>query len=203
MLLLSVLASVLGWRGGLVPLPRAPEESPDTTRYTREQWPHWSDLDHDCQNTRQEVLIEESEIPVRFRGGKSCTVVHGRWRCPYTGVVTDDPRELDVDHLVPLANAHRSGAAKWSRAEKERYANGLDDEAHLVVVHRSANRAKGDKGPEAWLPEHPPSRCGYVEDWVRIKQRWRLSMTTEERRAVDRIRRTCAGGRIPPAPQAG
>lgn len=202
--LFSLLASYLGSRVALDhPRPPVRDDAVDPTRYDREQWRHWSDLDRDCQNTRQEVLIEESEVPVRFRGTKTCTVVHGRWRCPYTGRVLENPRDVDVDHLVPLANAHRNGAASWSRATKERYANGLDDADHLVVVHRSANRAKGSKGPEAWLPEHAPSRCGYVEDWVRIKKRWGLSMTRDEERAIARIRRTCDAGRVPPAPQHG
>lgn len=39
----------------------------------------------------------------------SCRVVSGLWHDAYTGETVRDPGELDVDHLVPLAEAHRSG----------------------------------------------------------------------------------------------
>jgi hypothetical protein len=80
---------------GLAPAP--------AVAYDRADWPHWVDADGDCQDTRQEVLVAESEIAVEFRDARRCTVARGRWRCPYTGQVITDPHELDVDHLVPLS----------------------------------------------------------------------------------------------------
>lgn len=169
--------------------------------YQRRAWRHWSDADDDCQDTRQEVLIAESEVPVKFRVGRRCKVAKGRWRCPYTGQVFTSPRKLDVDHLVPLAEAHRSGGYAWSRGERERYANALDDAAHLVAVAAGANRSKADKGPEAWMPQAEGYRCEYVTTWVSIKERWGLAMDPAERAYVEHAQQTCANGGVPPLPQ--
>ncbi|KIG17141.1 putative secreted protein [Enhygromyxa salina] len=169
--------------------------------YARTDWPHWIDADHDCQDTRTEVLIDESYEPIGFEEDRRCEVAVGRWQCPYTGKIIREVHLLDVDHLVPLANAHRSGAATWTTEQRRRYANDLEHGEHLVAVEYAANRSKGDKGPEAWLPTSEDYRCSYVRDWVTIKQRWRLGMNQAEAAAIGEALETCEAGRIPPLPQ--
>ena len=61
------------------------------------------------------------------------------------------PSDVDTDHVVPLANAWRSGASSWDNEARERYAK--DPEA-LLAVEDNANQSKGDKGPEAWKPSN-------------------------------------------------
>lgn len=168
--------------------------------YNRRDWQHWIDADHDCQSTRNEVLIAESTIPVKFKGKRHCKVRKGRWVCPYTGQVITDPKKLDIDHMVPLHNAHRSGASTWTRARRRDYANALTQPEHLVAVAASANRSKSDKGPEAWLPSKAGYRCAYVEAWVATKRRWSLSMTGPEQAAVAQARKRCGEGRVPRRP---
>jgi hypothetical protein len=159
--------------------------------YNRREWRHWVDADHDCQDTRQEVLIAESEVPVEFADERHCRVKRGRWTCPYTGRVVIDPGELDVDHLVPLENANGAGGWRWSAEQKRAFANDLDHAESLRAVLASANRQKGSKGPEAWLPPNERYRCTYVGDWMRTKQRSRLAMTREEEVAIVQILREC------------
>ena len=78
--------------------------------YDRNDYPHWIDVDGDGQNTREEVLIRDSQIPVTFDSeGK---VDAGLWVCPYTGRVSTNPSKLDVDHLVALGE---STSARSSR----------------------------------------------------------------------------------------
>jgi hypothetical protein len=161
-------------------------------RYDRKQWKHWTDDDRDCQDTRNEVLIAESEVPVAFRDRRRCKVAAGRWTCPYTGKTFTDPRRLDIDHLVPLGNAARSGGQAWDRVTKRRYANDLDDPRHLIAVDASANRAKGDRGPEKWMPPRSSHRCPYLRAWVAMKRRWNLGVSPSERAALTSGLATCS-----------
>ena len=160
--------------------------------YTREDWPHWLDADGDCLDTRHEVLMAESLEPVQlaFTG---CAVTAGQWDDPFTGEAITDPAALDVDHLVPLAEAHRSGGHAWSRERRAAYANDLDDPRSLTAVLAAANRSKGDQGPEDWLPPDPANHCRYAVDWVAVKARWGLSMDERERITLGNLLRACLG----------
>jgi hypothetical protein len=151
--------------------------------YDRSEWQLWIDADSDCQDTRQEVLIEESLIAPTL-DPRGCRVLAGRWLDAYTGAVYTDPAELEVDHRVPLANAHRSGGWAWSQSRKREYANDLIDPEHLVAVSAAANRNKSDKGPDAWRPPSRENWCHYATAWRGVKQRWTLTLTAEEDRAT-------------------
>lgn len=178
------------------PDPRAPA----SVAFDRDAWPHWIDADGDCQDTRTEVLIAESEIPVRFADARRCEVASGRWRCPYTDRTITDPRQLDVDHLVPLAHAHAAGASAWDVERRRDFANELGDPDHLIAVVAAANRSKGARSVETWLPEEPGFRCEYVAAWHRIMQRWGLAEGDAERAAIEDARRRCAANDVPERP---
>ena len=92
-----------------------------------------------------------------------------------------NPSHIDVDHHVPLKNAHLSGGWAWSPAEKERYANYLGEENHLVVISSRHNRSKGGREPEEWAPPDNALWCDYATDWTEIKQRWNLTRSAIER----------------------
>jgi hypothetical protein len=170
---------------------RHPGPEPRYTAYRRSLYKHWVDADGDCQDTRQEVLIRDATGKVDFKKPRNCVVVHGQWLDPYTGKTFKEPRQLDIDHFVPLKNAHESGAWKWSAEKREEYANYLMDNRHLLAVKGSENRKKGAKGPDEYLPPDPAFRCDYIKEWVKIKQDWGLSSTDSELRAVAEINADC------------
>ncbi len=161
--------------------------------YDRGDWRHWIDEDGDCQDARQEALIAESLDSVTFRSDSQCRVVAGRWQPPYTGAVVTVPGDLDVDHLVPLANAHRSGGWAWSAERKRQYANFLGDDAHLIAVTAAANRQKGAAGPEDWRPPDQSYWCEYATAWSRVKRAWGLTATRSEAEALREMLQTCEG----------
>ena len=165
----------------------------DLPQYERQNWKHWTDADGDCQVVRDEVLAAESRGPVSYRSDEGCRVAAGEWIAPYTGQVVTNPRELDIDHMVPFGNAHRSGAWTWSAERKEQYANYLGDPQHLIAVTASAKRSKGARGPEAWQPEDQRYWCQYAVDWITIKDAWGLTVTQAEHDALRQMLNTCSG----------
>ena len=153
--------------------PSPSENAPSTVPYDRKLYGRWIDQDGDCQDTRHEVLIAESTVPVTL-DAKGCRVVAGQWEDPYTGRVFTNPRSLDIDHFIPLAEVHRSGGHAWTPAERRRYANDLSNPDTLIAVWKSANRSKGDRDPAYWLPPNQAYRCEYLKTWVALKRHWRL-----------------------------
>ena len=159
--------------------------------YDRGDWRHWTDEDGDCQDTRHEVLTEESQTSVRYKSDKQCQVASGQWFGAYTATTITEAGKLDIDHLVPLANAHKSGGWAWTSERKRQYANSLDDPDHLIAVTAGANRSKGAKGPEEWRPSNEAYWCEYAIDWIRVKQTWKLTATPEEAEALRDMLETC------------
>ena len=137
-------------------------------------------------------MIDESSVSVGFRNGELCTVDNGRWLAAYTGTAVTVAGDLDIDHMVPLANAHRSGAWAWTAQQKEDYANDLSLDHHLIAVTASANRSKGAKGPEEWKPPDTGHWCKYSVNWITVKAAWRLSATADEWTALENMLGTCS-----------
>ena len=160
--------------------------------YNRYDWKHWTDADGDCQDARQEVLVAESLATPSFKSDRRCRVTSGQWLAPFTGTVVTDPGKLDIDHMVPLGNAHRSGAWEWTAERKRLYANYLADPQHLIAVTASANRSKGARGPEDWKPDDRSYWCQYAVDWLTIKDDWDLTVTLREIDAITGMLDTCA-----------
>ncbi|HVW32937.1 MAG TPA: lamin tail domain-containing protein [Acidimicrobiia bacterium] len=156
--------------------------------YDRDLFHHWIDADHDGCDTRAEVLEAESLAPVTV--GPGCHVTAGDWISPYDGVESHDPATLDIDHMVPLAEAWDSGASAWDASRREAYANDLGYPNSLVAVTATANRSKGDQDPAEWKPPAPSFWCDYATWWTTVKIRWGL---TADRAEVDALRAMLSG----------
>ena len=160
-----------------------------TSGYDRDLFRHWIDADGDGCNARREVLIAEAiEAPVI---GDRCELIGGLWYSAFDGVFTDDDSSFDVDHMVPLKEAWDSGANEWSSERRRAFANDLDLPASLIAVSASSNRSKSDRDPADWLPPLASYHCQYVEDWVRIKVKWELSVDQSEFAAIRSVLAGC------------
>ena len=155
--------------------------------YDRDLFRHWIDVDRDGCNTRYEVLIAEARSKPRISG--RCSLSGGRWVSAYDGVQATTVRQLDIDHVVPLAEAWDSGASRWSSDTRERFANDLDDPRALIAVTASSNRQKSDQDPAEWLPQR--AQCTYLVHWLAVKVRWSLSIDAEERDALRALITDC------------
>lgn len=155
--------------------------------YDPADYPYWIDADGDCQNTRAEVLISESQVPVTFTSGSACTVATGQWVDPYTGTTYTSAADLDIDHLVPLKEAHDSGAYAWDAATRRAFANDLDDPDALGAVSSSVNSSKGARDPAEWLPLDSAAQVWYAHAWVAVKRSWGLTADAAEIAALQAI----------------
>ncbi|MET7988722.1 HNH endonuclease family protein [Streptomyces sp. NPDC005281] len=170
-------------------LQALPVQDESRAGYERSKFRHWIDADRDGCNTRMEVLLEEAvEAPEQ---GPNCVLTGGSWYSPYDDAYFDNARKLDVDHLVPLAEAWDSGASAWTAKEREAYANDLDDARALIAVSAASNRSKSDQDPSTWLPPFAGYRCQYVTDWVADKTRYQLSVDPGEEAALSRTLSIC------------
>ncbi|MFM9584245.1 HNH endonuclease family protein [Streptomyces caniscabiei] len=170
-------------------LQALPVQDEDRTGYERTKFRHWIDADRDGCSTRNEVLLEEAvTAPAQ---GANCVLTGGSWYSPYDDTSFTAARALDIDHLVPLAESWDSGASGWTAAERQAYANDLDDSRALIAVSATSNRSKADQDPATWQPPATAYRCTYATEWTAIKTRWSLAVDPAELAALTEVLDGC------------
>jgi hypothetical protein len=159
---------------------------PDT--YSRDAFGSaWIDIDGNGCNQRDDVLRRDAvagTTVVEQQGACDHDVLAGTWVDPYTGSVLtfDDLKDLSqaqaiqIDHVVPLAEAWVSGADSWSDDRRREYANDLDG---LLATDGPTNASKGAYDPAAWRPKKD-FQCAYADLWITVKARWDLTVDTSE-----------------------
>ncbi len=159
--------------------------------YDRDLYGKWADSNDDCQNTRAELLIATSKMPVQFRDRRECYVGFGQWYDQYNATVHTDARDVEIDHLVALAEAHESGAYLWNRAKRRTFANDLEN---LRVTASQTNFAKGKLDAGEWLPDH--GRDAYMQTWIAIKRKYGLSIDKREAKQLRKHGKSAGGLKI-------
>ncbi|WP_425548745.1 HNH endonuclease family protein [Amycolatopsis ultiminotia] len=147
--------------------------------YSRDKFPHWIDQGDNC-NTREAVLKRDgTDVQV----GSDCYPTSGSWASPYDDATWTSPSDVDIDHVVPLADAWRTGASSWTQDQRQAYANDLTD-PQLIAVTDNVNQEKGDKSPDQWKPPSTGYWCTYAKMWVAVKYKFKLTVNSAEKSAL-------------------
>ncbi|MBL1092629.1 HNH endonuclease family protein [Streptomyces sp. NPDC001739] len=161
--------------------PEGPQDG-----YSRAKFPHWIDQGKNC-NTREVVLKRDGK---NVHQDGSCAAVSGTWVSPYDGATWTKASDIDIDHVVPLSEAWKSGAAKWTTARRQALANDLTH-SQLIAVTDNVNQEKGDKDPAKWLPPKTSYRCQYARMWVWVKHEYGMTADSAEKAALKKILDRC------------
>ncbi|MGW7437170.1 HNH endonuclease family protein [Streptomyces sp. NPDC054849] len=154
--------------------------------YSRAKFTHWSEQGDKC-DTRETVLERDGADVAR---DAECQAVSGTWKSLYDGAVVTDAKKMDIDHMVPLAEGWRSGAARWDAARRKAFANDLTH-PQLLAVTASSNRSKGDQSPDLWQPPERASWCQYGRAWTAVKSTYELTVTEPEKKMLTTMLDTC------------
>lgn len=167
----------------------------NNTGYDRNRYfGYWNDANRDCQNTRAEVLLQETRSAVTYTTARRCTLRTGRWVSPWDNRIHTSASAVEIDHTVPVHEAWGSGARYWSQARRVAFYNDLGDSRSLNALTAALNSAKQARGPESWMP--PANRCAYIGQWVAVKIRWGLRVDSAEKAALVRYADSCPNVRV-------
>ncbi|MFD3496257.1 HNH endonuclease family protein [Streptomyces sp. NPDC058690] len=156
------------------------------TGYSRDLFPHWITISGAC-NTRETVLKRDGSSVVT---DSSCAATSGSWYSPYDGATWYAASDVDIDHLIPLAEAWDSGADNWTTSKRQALANDLT-RPQLLAVTDNVNQSKGDQDPATWWPSRTTYRCTYARAWVQVKYYYGLSVDSAEKSALSSVLNGC------------
>lgn len=154
--------------------------------YARSEWKHWSDLDGNGCDSREDVLIASGSGVVSDPG--TCKITAGSWVEPYANITITDSSKIDIDHVVALSYAAANGGQALSADQKQQLAN---DPANLYISKASENRSKGDKGPSEYMPPNAGFQCQYVSSFVTVINKYDLTMPKSDADAVRKVLEKC------------
>lgn len=159
----------------------------------------WVDVDGNGCGTRDDILSRDLTNPTKL---DNCRIGSGVLHDPYTGNAisftrgSDDDNDggVQIDHVVALSNAWKTGANAWSSEQRIKYAN---DPYVLLAVDDQANQDKRDYAADKWLPANTGYRCNYVARQIGIKAKYSLNVTNAERAAMSQVLASCPAQTVP------
>ena len=138
----------------------------------------WATIDG-CK-VRALVLIRDG---TGVRKGPNCKVLSGHWRNHYDTRDLNSPDDVQIDHVVPLGEAWRSGPASGATSVVANSRSDLDGPGVLAASADSIP-TKQDSPPNEWKPDRRRSWYLYARWWVEVKRTWKLTVTKDEKTAL-------------------
>lgn len=173
---------------GLLDLLEVAEEPP-RDGYSRDEFPHWLDISGSGCTARQDALLAQAIGLVQRDRFRPCVIVEGDWYSLFDGEThSGSPSDVDVDHVVALAEAWDSGAADWTLERRQQFAN---DPLNLLVVTRRSNQAKADLDAGEWKPPMADAWCVTASMMILTKLRYAMTVDAAERDGLAEMARRC------------
>lgn len=176
----------------------APQDIP---AYSRDKFGQsWADVTHSGCDTRNEVLMRDMDNLEYRPNTQECIIERGTLDDPYTGKQISFQRgnktstAVQIDHVVALSDAWRSGAYAWNDQERLQFAN---DPLNLLAVDGPANESKSNYAADEWLPDNEDYQCQFVARQIAVKNKYSLSVTEAERDAIAEVLVTCPDQKLP------
>lgn len=190
------------------------EDSAKKVGYSRKEWKHWTAVNgRSCWNTRSEILHRDA-VPGSVKylnktkntsdyseacaigaiennkdgSTKIVTEKSGQWIDPYSGKKITNPKDIDIDHIIPLSNAARQGGQDWPADLKEAFANDPDN---LLATSAKENRTKGEKGPGKYMPPLKSYHCQYAKSYVTLSDKYKLTITESDYKVLSETIKKC------------
>lgn len=180
--------------------------------YSRDEFPHWDrnkpehgfgpEFEQYSRCTTRDVMLLRDAAGSVQLDPATCKLTigaDGGWLDQYgfidrkTGEMKPykwmtDSKDVDAEHIVPLAEAWRAGAGNLDVEARRGIAN---DAINLEASDPSANRSKGDQDPSTYLP--PGNfRCEYTGRYMQVKVKYGLAVNPEELAALTAAVDDCA-----------
>lgn len=151
--------------------------------YDRKSWGDWT-RPGVCSTREQQLKKYGTEIEI----DKRCKIISGKWTSLYDNFRIQSPKQMQIDHIVPLKEAEESGARGWDSKRKNKFYN---DSENLIAVSGTSNQSKSDRDPAEWLPPNKDYICEYVNDYVEVKEAYDLSFDPAEAEVIQNILKDC------------
>jgi len=151
----------------------------------------WPDRPSGCDDPRAVAVSNRSAVPVDWSNQRSCRAKTGRWHDRYLDVYLVAANDLSSEPLIPLALAHSSGGWQWDDDTRAAFVADVFAPA-MTLVSRDSGHNPNEQSPDRWRPAREQSWCAYAVDWIEVKARWKLGVTTAERGALAAMLLTCS-----------
>jgi hypothetical protein len=150
------------------------EVKPNTDRFNFKDWPHWLDIDGNCQNEQEQILAETSLVPVTWEENDTCgRVASGRWFIAYSGKESDDVEYMTMDHVISLFEAHDLFGNRWDERKRILFAN---SPVNLIPINWHLKKERNGRPSSKWLPPDRSYWCDYILRRERVAREFDLKL---------------------------